>query len=80
MARTKLSVTKALKRKKLNLNESDVNENDSSVNTGKKVKITFPRTKALIKTKNKLLLVALPSQCLRDLRLTDLQLPEGWKF
>ena len=48
MARKNFSVTKALKRKKVNLNESDVNENDI---TAKKVKITLPRTKALIKEK-----------------------------
>ena len=42
MARTKLSVTKALNRKKVNLNNSDVNENYINI---KKVKITLVRKK-----------------------------------
>ena len=57
MARTKLSVTKALKRKKVDLNASDVNENDI---TAKVVKISIPRTKALIKDKKHISSVCTP--------------------
>ena len=54
MARTKLSVTKALKRKKTNLNNSDVNENNVFVIEKKSVVISYPRTKALIKDRKNL--------------------------
>ena len=44
MARTKLSVTKALKRKQCNLNNSDVNENEISKNkVDRTVNVSFPR-------------------------------------
>ena len=54
MARTKSSVTKALKRKKTNLNNSDVNENNVFVIEKKSVVISYPRTKALIKDRKKI--------------------------
>ena len=54
MARTKLSVTKALKRKQVNLNNSDINENNVCCNEKKRVVISYPRTKALIKDKKNL--------------------------
>ena len=54
MARTKFSVTKALKRKQVNLNNSDINENTVCCTDKKTVVISYPRTKALIKDKKNL--------------------------
>ena len=54
MARTKFSVTKALKRKQVNLNNSDINENNVCLAEKKTVVISYPRTKALIKDKKNL--------------------------
>ena len=49
MERTKFSVTKALVRKQVNLNNSDINENTVCCTDKKTVVISYPRTKALIK-------------------------------
>ena len=62
-ARTKLSLTKALKRKQTNLNNSDVNENTVFVKEKKKVVISYPRTKALIKDRKIYRAGVLPFWC-----------------
>ena len=46
MARTKFSVTKALKRKQVNLNDYKIIENNVCFTEKKTVVISYPRTKA----------------------------------
>ena len=60
MARTKFSVTKALVRKQVNLNNSDINENKVCCTEKKTVVISYPRTKALIKGKKKFVVSPFP--------------------